>query len=60
MSLAIEVVERYGRHSSFRLLRDAEHLVQTTNTLHWLINELRKDFDTDDVDADNLRFELTP
>jgi len=58
MPLLIEAVEKYGRDSSFRLLRDAEHLGQTANTLDWLINELSRDFDTDDIDADNLRFAL--
>jgi hypothetical protein len=33
MPLVIEAVEEYGRDSSFRLLRDAEHLVQTTSSL---------------------------
>jgi hypothetical protein len=58
MPLVIEAVEKYGRDSSFRLLRDAEHLVQTANTLDWLINELRRDFEVDDIDTDNLRFAL--
>ena len=48
MPLVIEAVEKYGRDSSFRLLRDAERLVQTTATLDWLINELRSDLDVDD------------
>jgi hypothetical protein len=58
MPLVIEAIEKYGRDSSFRLLRDAEHLVQTAATLDWLINELRWDFDTQDINADNLRFAL--
>ena len=58
MPLLIEAVEKYGRDSSFRLLRDAEHLVQTTATLDWLINELSRDFNVDDIATDNLRFAL--
>jgi hypothetical protein len=58
MPLVIEAIEKYGRDSSFRLLRDAEHLVQTALTLDWLVNELRWDFDTEDINADNFRFAL--
>ena len=38
MPLVIQAVEEYGRDSSFRLLRYAEHLVQTAATLDWLID----------------------
>ncbi len=58
MPLVIQAVEEYGRDSSFRLLRYAENLVQTAATLDWLIDELRRDFDIDDINADNLRFAL--
>ena len=58
MPLVIQAVEKYGRDSSFRLLRYAEHLVQTAATLEWLIDELRRDFDIEDINADNIRFAL--
>jgi hypothetical protein len=58
MPLVIQAVEKYGRNSSFRLLRYAEHLVQTAATLDWLIGELGRDLDIDDINADNLRFAL--
>ena len=58
MPLVIEAVDKYGRESSFHLLRDAEHLVQTASTLDWLINELRREFDTQEINTDNLRFAL--
>jgi len=56
MPLVIEVVEKYGRNSSFAILRKAEHLVQTASTLDWLIGELRRNFDIKNVADDNLRF----
>jgi hypothetical protein len=58
MPLVIEAVERYGRESSFRILRDAEHLLQTPSTLDWLIGELQRDYDIDEIDSDNLRFAI--
>ena len=58
MPLVIQAVEKYGRGSAFRILRDAEHLVQTAQTLDWLIQELRRDYDLQLVPDDNLRFAL--
>ncbi len=58
MPLVIQAVDKYGRDSSFRVLRYAEHLVQTAATLDWLIDELRQGFDTQDINTDNLRFAL--
>ena len=58
MPLVIQAVEKYGRGSAFRILRDAEHLVQTASTLDWLINELRREFDLKSVHDDNIRFAL--
>jgi hypothetical protein len=45
MPLVIQAVEKYGRGSSFRILRDADDLLQTASTLDWLIQELRRDYD---------------
>ena len=44
MPFVIEVVEKYGRASAFRVLRDAERLPQTEATLDWLVSELRRDY----------------
>ena len=56
MPLVIESVEKYGRESAFRILRDAERLPQTETSFNWLLNELQADFDLTDVDQDNYRF----
>jgi hypothetical protein len=58
MPLVIEAVEKYGRNSSFSILRKAEYLVQTASTLDWLIRELRRNFDIKNIADDNLRFAL--
>jgi hypothetical protein len=58
MPLVIQAVEQYGHGSAFRILRDAEHLVQTASTLAWLIQELRRDYDLQLVPDDNHRFAL--
>ena len=58
MPLVIQAVEKYGRDSSFRLLRDAERLTQTDATMDWLLGELRRDFDVDDINSDNIRFSI--
>jgi hypothetical protein len=56
MPLVIEAVEKYGRDTAFRILRDAERLPQTEFSFNWLLNELKADFDPSDVDQDNYRF----
>ncbi len=56
MPLVIQAVERYGRSSAFRMLRDAERLVQTAPTVAWLMDELRRDYDQEDIRQDNYRF----
>jgi hypothetical protein len=56
MPLVIPAIEKFGRETSFQILRDAERLAQTLHTLDWLINELRRDFDTKQISDDNLRF----
>lgn len=56
MPLVIEAVEKYGRDSAFRILRDAEKLPQTESTMSWLVDELRRDYDLSDVVQDNYRF----
>lgn len=56
MPLIVQAVERHGRDKAFRILRDVERLPQTLATIDWLIGELRRDYDLDDLDDDNYRF----
>ena len=56
MPLVIQAVERYGRNRAFRILWEAEHLPQSQATADWLTNELRRDYDLQDMDDDNYRF----
>ena len=59
MPLVIQAVKTYGVESSFRILRDAERLPQTEQTIDWLITELcRNDFDLQNVRHDNYRFAI--
>ena len=58
MPLVIEVVEKYGRKSAFRVLRDAERLPQSEASLNWLVSELRRDYDLSDIGQDNYRFAI--
>jgi hypothetical protein len=53
MPLVIEAVEKYGWRQAFRLLRDGDELPQTAATVAWLSGELSKDWDLEDVVADN-------
>ena len=56
MPLVIQAVEIFGRETAFRILRDAERLPQTKDSIQWLSDELRRDYDTQDVAQDNYRF----
>ena len=56
MPLVIEAVEKYGRDTAFRILRDADSLPQTDATIGWLTEELPKDWDLGDVGNDNHCF----
>ncbi len=56
MPLVIQAVENYGRETAFRILRDAERLPQTEDSIRWLSDELRRDYNTQDVAQDNYRF----
>jgi hypothetical protein len=53
MPLVIEAAEKYGWRQAFRLLRDGDDLPQTVATVAWLTGELSKDWDFEDVVADN-------
>jgi hypothetical protein len=55
MPLVIEAVEKFGRETAFRILRDADGLAQTPATVDWLVGELRRQCNLDDVDQDNYR-----
>ena len=56
MPLVVQAVERHGRSSAFHILREAEHLPQSPATTDWLISELRRDYDLEDLGSDNYRF----
>ena len=56
MPQVVKAVETYGRDSAFRILRAAEHLPQSPATVDWLIGELRRDYDLEDLAEDNYRF----
>ena len=56
MPLVVQAVERHGRSSAFHILREAEHLPQSPATTDWLISELRRDYDLEDLGNDNYRF----
>ena len=58
MPLVIQAFGKYGRASSFAILRKAEDLVQSASTFDWLIDQLRRNFDTADIEGDNLRFAI--
>jgi len=56
MPLVVQCVEKYGRSTALRILRDSQRLPQTQATVDWLVNELRRDYDLEDLDDDNYRF----
>ena len=56
MPLVIRAVEQYGRERGFGLLRSAEALPQTEETIAWLAGELTRDWDLESVDNDNYCF----
>ena len=56
MPVVIEAVEKYGRDSTFQVLRAADSLPQTEATVAWLAGELSKDWDLDDIGNDNHCF----
>ena len=56
MPLVIEAVEQYGRENAFSILRDAEHLAQTKQTVEWLMAELRQQYDFASIEEDNYRY----
>ncbi len=54
MPLVIQAVEKFGRgEKAFRILRSADDLAQTEETVQWLTNELAQDWDLNDVSNDN-------
>jgi len=53
MPLVIQSVEKHGRETAFEILRAAERLPQTEATVDWLINELRRDYDLNDITQEN-------
>jgi hypothetical protein len=59
MPLVIQAVEKYGRGEvAFSILRCADSLPQTPETVAWLTGELAKEWDLDDVGNDNYCFAI--
>ena len=58
MPLVIETVGKHDRQATFRILRRADRLTQTPLTIQWLANELRQDFNVEDVGDDNYHFAI--
>ncbi len=53
MPLVIQAVENFGRDTAFRILRRADNLAQTETTAKWLVGELSREMDLEDVGNDN-------
>jgi len=59
MPLVMQAVETNGIDDSFKVLRDAERLPQTIQTIDWLITQLgRDDLDLKKICHDNDRFAI--
>ena len=56
--LVIKAIDEFGDDRPFRLLPLVERLVQTPDTLHWLINKLDEAFDRRDESGDEDRLFL--
>ena len=56
MSLVVQAVQRNGTSNAFHILREAEHFLQSPATADWLISELRRDYNLQDLGNDNYRF----
>jgi hypothetical protein len=56
MPPVIQAVEEYGREMAFSILRGADRLPQTEETVKWLTAELGKDWHLDSVNNDNYCF----
>ncbi len=56
MPIVIQATRKYGHAESFGLLRAADHLAQTPETIDWLIQELEQPLDLEEIDEDNYRF----
>ena len=58
MPLVIQAVEKYGRDQAFTILRAAERLAQTQESVKWLTAELAKDWPLEAVASDNYCFAI--
>ena len=59
MPIVIEAVERFGRAGCTYLLRDAEKLRQTKDTLRWCLEELARDTDLNEEEQSEFDFALS-
>jgi len=58
MPLVIKAVKTYGRNNAFTILRGADRLAQTPETVKWLTAELAKDWPIKRVADDNYCFAI--
>ena len=56
MPPVIQAVDKYGREKAFSILRGADRLPQTEETVKWLTAELEEDWRLDSVNNDNYCF----
>ncbi|MCE9591171.1 MAG: hypothetical protein K8S99_11680 [Planctomycetes bacterium] len=56
MPLVIRAVETHSRDKAFRILRDADHLLQTPAAIDWLARELAGERQHQDLNGENYRF----
>ena len=58
MPLVIQAVEKYDRDNAFAILRGADRLPQTEETVTWLTAELGKEWHLENVTHDNYCFAI--
>lgn len=58
MPVVIGAVEKYGWEHSYSLIGRASDLPQTDETIHWVLNELSRDINKDDMDQVNYLYNL--
>ncbi len=58
MPLVIQAVERYGRDEAFTILRGADRLASTQESVRWLTAELAEDWPLETVASDNYCFAI--
>lgn len=59
MPVVIDAIEKYGWEHSYSLIGRASDLPQTDETIHWVLNELRRDVNKSDMDQVNYLYNLS-